>query len=73
MVPIEGGQSTEIAKANSAAGSVDVSPAGGRLLFVSSAAQNQFVFIVCELPACTNRQTLPLPANFPQRADAMDA
>ena len=63
MVPIEGGRFTEIAKANFAPGSVDVSPADGRLLFVESTAQNQFAFVVCDLPACTNRQTLALPAN----------
>ncbi len=64
MVPIEGGQFTEIVKANTiAAGSVDVSRDGGRLLFVSSEKQNQFVFVVCELPTCTGRRTLALPPN----------
>ena len=63
-VPIEGGQPAEIVKANAAAGSVDVSPDGGRLLFVASEAQNQFKFVVCELPACTNRRNLAQPANF---------
>jgi Tol biopolymer transport system component len=63
-VPIEGGQPAEIVKANVVAGSVDVSQDGGRLLLVSSAAQNQFTFVVCELPACTNRRNLAQPANF---------
>ena len=64
MVPIEGGQFTEIAKVTTASGgSVDVSRGGGRLLFVSSETQNQFVFVVCELPACTSRRTLALPSN----------
>ena len=64
MVPIEGGEPTEIVKAFAGAGSVDVSPDGGRLAFVSSESQNQFVFVVCDLPACTNRQRLPPPTNF---------
>ena len=51
-------------KAFAQAGSVDVSPDGGRLAFVSSEAQNQFVVMVCDLPSCTNRQRLPLPTNF---------
>jgi len=64
MVPIEGGEPTEIVKTFAQAGSVDVSPDGGRLAFVSSEAQNQFVVVVCDLPSCTNRQRLPLPTNF---------
>ena len=64
MVPIEGGAETEIVKAFAQAGSVDVSPDGGRLAFVSSESQNQFVVMVCDLPACTNRQRLPPPTNF---------
>ena len=64
MVPIEGGEPTEIVKAFAQAGSVDVSPDGGRLAFVSSESQNQFVVMVCDLPACTNRQRLPPPTNF---------
>jgi serine/threonine protein kinase/Tol biopolymer transport system component len=63
-VPIEGGEPTEIPRTNAVPGSVDVSPDGGRLLFVSSEAQNQFMFVVCELPACTNRRNLARPANF---------
>jgi Tol biopolymer transport system component len=64
MVPIEGGEPTEIVKTFAQAGSIDVSPDGGRLAFVSSEAQNQFVVMVCDLPACTNRQRLPPPTNF---------
>ena len=63
-VPIEGGQPAEIVKAYVAAGSVDVSPDGSRLLFVASEAQNEFKFVVCDLPACTNRRNLAQPANF---------
>ena len=63
MVPIEGGEPTEIVNTFAQAGSVDVSPDGGRLAFVSSEAQNQFVVMVCDLPSCTNRQRLPLPTN----------
>ena len=74
MVPIEGGEPTEIVKTFARAGSVDVSPDGGRLAFVSSEAQNQFVVMVCDLPACTNRQRLPLPTNFSlgSSCDALD-
>jgi Tol biopolymer transport system component len=64
MVPIEGGQPTEIVKTLAGAGTLDISPDGARLLFLSSDAQNQFRFTTCQLPACTNRTTLPLPPNF---------
>ena len=70
MGPIEGGEPTEIVKAFAQAGSVDVSPDGGRLAFVSSEAQNQFVVMVCDPPSCTNRQRLPLPTtNFSPARD----
>ncbi len=71
MVPIEGGEPTEIVKAFARAGSVDVSPDGGRLAFVSSESQNQFVVMVCDLPACTNRQRLPPPTNFSLGSSSM--
>ena len=64
MVPIEGGEPTEIVNALAGAESVDVSPDGDRLMFVSSETQNQFVIMVCDLPMCTNRQRLPPPTNF---------
>jgi dipeptidyl aminopeptidase/acylaminoacyl peptidase len=64
MVPIEGGRPTEIVKAVAAPGSVDVAPDGRRLLFGSSGAQNQLAHVVCDLPACTNRRSLPPPPNF---------
>ncbi len=62
-VPIEGGQPTEIVKAFAGGQTVDVSPDGRRLVFLSSGARNGFTVVVCELPACTNRQDLTLPAN----------
>ena len=46
------------------AGAPDVSSDGRRLLFLTSDPQNQFKLMVCDLPACTNRLTLPLPPNF---------
>ena len=64
IVPLEGGRPTEIVKTFAAAGSVDVSPDGRRLLFGSSVAQNQLAHVVCDLPACTNRRNVPPPPNF---------
>ena len=64
MVPIDGGQPTEIVNAIAGAGSVDVSPDGKRLMFLSSETQNQFGVVVCDLPMCTNRRDLRLPPNF---------
>jgi Tol biopolymer transport system component/predicted Ser/Thr protein kinase len=67
IVPIEGGEPTEIASVFAAP--VDVSPDGGRLLFLSVDAQNQGAITVCDLPGCANRRTLPLPANANFRED----
>ena len=64
IMPIEGGQPTEIVKTLAGGRSVDVSPDGQRLLFLSPGARNQWMFVVCELPACSNRRSQDLPANF---------
>ena len=57
MVPIGGGQPTEIVRTLAGSRSVDISPDGRRLLFLSSGAQNQWMTVICDLPACSNRRT----------------
>jgi Tol biopolymer transport system component len=42
---------------------MDISRDGTRLLFVTGDARNQYSLVVCDLPACTNRLRLTLPAN----------
>jgi eukaryotic-like serine/threonine-protein kinase len=64
IVPLGGGRPTELVKALAGAATIDISPDGARLLFLSSDAQNQFRFAMCQLPACTNRTNLALPVNF---------
>jgi Tol biopolymer transport system component len=64
MVPIEGGQPTQIVNALAGAQTVDVSPDGKQLMFLSSETQNQFGIVVCDLPMCTNRRDLRLPPKF---------
>ena len=64
MVPIEGGQPTQIVNDFAGFNSVDVFPDGRRLSFISSVAQNQFRISICDLPSCTNRIDKSLPQNF---------
>jgi serine/threonine protein kinase/Tol biopolymer transport system component len=61
MVPIDGGEATEIINTPTSWGTLDVSP-GGRLLFASLG-----VLVICDLPACATRRELSLPANFGAR------
>jgi Tol biopolymer transport system component len=69
MVPIGGGEPREIVRGFAAFNSVDVSPDGRRLLLLSSDSQNHFFFVVCDFPACSNRKTIPFPANFAFREE----
>jgi Tol biopolymer transport system component len=64
IVPLDGGESKELVRAFVANNSVDVSPDGTRLAFVSANEKNEFFFLICDFPSCSNRRTLPLPANF---------
>jgi Tol biopolymer transport system component len=64
IVPLEGGEPREIVKAFAGSGSVDVSPDGRRIVFLSSEAQNQFSFAICDFPDCRRRIRLALPVNF---------
>jgi Tol biopolymer transport system component len=56
IVSLDGGEATEITREN--VSTVDVSPDGRRLAFVSAA------LVVCDLPVCANRRELPVPTNF---------
>jgi eukaryotic-like serine/threonine-protein kinase len=64
IVPIEGGEPKQIVNLFAGANMLDVSPDGRRLMFLTSAPQNQFKILVCDLPACTNRVEVPLPPRF---------
>ena len=50
MVPIAGGQATKLTDGSSAA----VSPDGGSLSYIATAADGRFSLLVCSLPACTS-------------------
>jgi eukaryotic-like serine/threonine-protein kinase len=63
IVPIDGGQPTQIVKMFAAGNSIDTSPDGRRLLFLTPEGSS-FRFVVCALPACTDRATLEVPANY---------
>src|SRR5262249_58724774 len=63
IVSMEGGEPTQIVKELVAGNSMDISPDGTRLLFVTGDARNQYSLVVCDLPACTNRLNLALPTN----------
>jgi Tol biopolymer transport system component len=63
MVPLDGGEPTEIVPEH--ANAIDVTPDGGRLAFLSL-RDGQELIVVCELPSCSssNRQELPVPPNI---------
>jgi serine/threonine protein kinase/Tol biopolymer transport system component len=63
VVPIDGGEPTQVASTFASLGSLDVSPDGRRLLFVTG-SQNRFPLVVCDLPSCSNRGEYGLPVNF---------
>jgi Tol biopolymer transport system component len=60
LVPIEGGEPTQITAEFAGAGSVDISPDGRRLLFMSSGDANRFSLVVCDLPDCANRRDIDI-------------
>jgi hypothetical protein len=62
IVSIEGGEPEQIVDTVAVIDSVDVS-SSGRLLFVAYENDIERI-VVCDLPRCTNREELPLPANF---------
>jgi Tol biopolymer transport system component len=64
IVPIEGGEPTEIVNSFAGLGSLDVSPDGHRLLYWTVDTKNNQKLAVCEFPGCTNRLTLALPQNW---------
>jgi Tol biopolymer transport system component len=64
MVPIEGGEPREIIRMATGPSTPDISPDGRRLLFGGDEKPNEFKWFVCELPACSNRVSPPMPANL---------
>jgi len=66
IVPIDGGTPTQVANVwyvGFSGADVRASPAGTSLVFRSRDAQNKPVVLICDLPACTNRQTLNVPGD----------
>jgi serine/threonine protein kinase/Tol biopolymer transport system component len=59
MVSLDGGEPVQVVNLFAAAGSLDVSPDGKSILLGSRDDQNRSVIIMCDLPACTSRRTLP--------------
>jgi Tol biopolymer transport system component len=66
VVPLEGGAPKEFV--HLFAQSLDVSSDGRSLVLASRDEQNRPVFITCDLPACTNRQSLPASGSRPRWA-----
>jgi serine/threonine protein kinase/Tol biopolymer transport system component len=64
VVPMGGGEPTAIARTSGARPSV--SPDGKAIAFLSLSAQNKSELVVCDLPACTARRTLPTSNNHPK-------
>jgi eukaryotic-like serine/threonine-protein kinase len=64
LVPLDGGEPTQIVDAFAGSFSLDVSPDGQRLVFFSTDPQGRFLLVVCDMPSCANRQDLTLPANY---------
>jgi serine/threonine protein kinase len=62
IVPLDGGEPTEVVK--EAVGNVDVSPDGRRLLIAGTNSQTQASLMTCDLPTCSNRANVALPANI---------
>jgi dipeptidyl aminopeptidase/acylaminoacyl peptidase len=60
-VPIEGGEPTLLVKGPLADRGSDISPDGKSIVFISVEDPNRPTIVVCDLPACTARQTLPAP------------
>jgi Tol biopolymer transport system component len=64
IVPIDGGEPREIVRMATGAATPDISRDGRRLLFAGFEKQTEFRWFVCDLPACSNRVSPPLPANY---------
>jgi serine/threonine protein kinase/Tol biopolymer transport system component len=60
-VPIDGGMPTQLVKGPLADTGTDVSPDGKSIVFISAEDPNRRVLVVCDLPTCSTRRTLPAP------------
>jgi Tol biopolymer transport system component len=58
IVSIDGGPPTQIVNMFAGAFSLDVSSDGKSLVFGTTDAQNRYIPVVCDLPACTGRRSL---------------
>jgi Tol biopolymer transport system component len=59
MVSIDGGDATPVVNLFAGGTGVDLSPDGKAIVFGSLSARNEPIFLICDLPACTQRRTLP--------------
>jgi len=62
IVPIDGGEPKPIVDTFASAVGLDVSRDGRRLMFRSRNDKDESMLVVCELPACANRQDVAMPA-----------
>jgi Tol biopolymer transport system component len=62
IVSIEGGSPVQVANLFAGAGAIDVSPDGKSLMFGTTGSGGSFQFVICELPTCTTRRVLAVPA-----------
>jgi serine/threonine protein kinase/Tol biopolymer transport system component len=61
IVSIDGGEPLLIVDAFAAAGTVDVSPDGSHLFFVSRTEKDEPILVVCDMQTCANRRDLDVP------------
>jgi serine/threonine protein kinase/Tol biopolymer transport system component len=62
QVPIDGGTPTQLVTGPLANTGLDISPDGKSIVFISVEDPNRPAIVICDLPSCTARRTLPAPA-----------
>jgi Tol biopolymer transport system component len=63
-VPVDGGAVRQLTKDGALVGTIDVSPDGRSMMFISADPVPRGSFVQCDLPDCTARRPLPRPANL---------
>src|SRR5262249_6720375 len=63
LVPIEGGTQTQVLNLSAVINTFDLSPDEQSIVFGSRDDQQRRMTIVCDLPACSDRQSIAVPAN----------
>jgi Tol biopolymer transport system component len=61
LVPIEGGEPTQVANIPALSFSLDASPDSKSIVFRTSDEQGRRSLVICDLPSCASRRDLPEP------------